>query len=104
MSSTVAAAADISRDFDYSTEQVQCGVQEYIREMYEGLSQNGATLSQIPTYVTNVPNGTEKVCSTFFKIPISISLQPRHAFFFDLLHTSLHTHHHQSLLLSKALI
>ena len=27
----------------------------------EGLEKNGASLSQIPTYVTGVPNGTEKV-------------------------------------------
>lgn len=27
----------------------------------EGLKKDGATLSQIPTYVTGVPNGTEKV-------------------------------------------
>ena len=27
----------------------------------EGLQQHGTTLSQIPTYVTAVPNGTEKV-------------------------------------------
>lgn len=62
MSPTVAAAVDIARAFDYPAEQVQRGVKEYIREMYEGLSQHGATLSQIPTYVTDVPNGTEKVC------------------------------------------
>jgi len=28
----------------------------------EGLQKNATTLSQIPTYVTGVPNGTEKVC------------------------------------------
>lgn len=27
----------------------------------EGLKENGTTMSQIPTYVTAVPNGTEKV-------------------------------------------
>lgn len=27
----------------------------------EGLEKNGTTLSQIPTYVTAVPDGTEKV-------------------------------------------
>jgi hypothetical protein len=27
----------------------------------EGLEKNATTLSQIPTYVTGVPNGTEKV-------------------------------------------
>lgn len=28
----------------------------------EGLQENGKSLHQIPTYVTAVPNGTEKVC------------------------------------------
>jgi len=28
----------------------------------EGLEKNATTMSQIPTYVTAVPNGTEKVC------------------------------------------
>ena len=27
----------------------------------EGLKKNASTMSQIPTYVTGVPNGTEKV-------------------------------------------
>jgi hypothetical protein len=54
-------AARIAREFDYPAEEVQRGVKEYIREMEEGLSKEGATLSQIPTYVTSVPNGTEKV-------------------------------------------
>jgi hexokinase len=33
----------------------------------EGLQKSGTTMSQIPTYVTAVPNGTEKVslnCTT----------------------------------------
>jgi hypothetical protein len=28
----------------------------------EGLAKNATTMSQIPTYVTAVPNGTEEVC------------------------------------------
>jgi len=30
----------------------------------EGLEKNATTMSQIPTYVTAVPNGTEKVCKS----------------------------------------
>ena len=30
-------------------------------EQGEGLEKDGTSLSQIPTYVTGVPNGTEKV-------------------------------------------
>jgi hexokinase len=54
-------AARIARQFDFPAEEVQRGVKEYIREMDEGLSKEGTTLSQIPTFVTQVPNGTEKV-------------------------------------------
>ncbi|KAE8374790.1 hypothetical protein BDV26DRAFT_269272 [Aspergillus bertholletiae] len=53
-------AARIARQFDFPAGEVQRGVKEYIREMDEGLSKEGTTLSQIPTFVTSVPNGTEK--------------------------------------------
>lgn len=64
MSSTPAVlleAARVAREFDYPATEVQRGVQAFISQMQEGLSRQGATLSQIPTYVTAVPNGTEKV-------------------------------------------
>jgi hypothetical protein len=47
--------------FEYSAEDLNKGVQEFIEEMEEGLGKQGASISQIPTYVTSVPNGTEKV-------------------------------------------
>ena len=34
----------------------------------EGLAKNGSTMSQIPTYVTAVPNGTEKVRAAFPRV------------------------------------
>ncbi|KPI41436.1 Glucokinase [Cyphellophora attinorum] len=46
--------------FEYGPEDLNKGVKEYIRQMNEGLEKQGTMLSQIPTYVTNVPNGTEK--------------------------------------------
>nr|OQO25559.1 hypothetical protein B0A51_07523 [Rachicladosporium sp. CCFEE 5018] len=55
-----AAAQRVALEFEYSAQDVNRGVYEFIREMDEGLSKNGATMSQIPTYVTAVPNGTEK--------------------------------------------
>jgi hexokinase len=55
-----AAAERVAAEFEYSKEDVNRGVQEFIRQMDEGLGKQGATLSQIPTYVTAVPNGTEK--------------------------------------------
>ncbi|KAI0886248.1 putative glucokinase [Annulohypoxylon maeteangense] len=50
----------ISAQFDYTDEDVNKGVQEFLQQMQEGLQHDGTSLSQIPTYVTGVPNGTEK--------------------------------------------
>jgi Hexokinase len=47
--------------FEYSAEDVNKGVKAFIQQMNEGLEKEGTMLSQIPTYVTAVPNGTEKV-------------------------------------------
>lgn len=58
-----AEAKRIVAQFEYTAEDVNKGVQEFIREMDEGLEKQGTPLSQIPTYVTSVPNGTEKVGS-----------------------------------------
>ncbi|KXL42246.1 hypothetical protein M433DRAFT_140924 [Acidomyces richmondensis BFW] len=55
-----AAAERVAAEFEYTKEDVNRGVQEFIREIDEGLEKQGTTLSQIPTYVTSVPNGTEK--------------------------------------------
>ena len=65
MSALVEEATRIANQFDYPASEVQKGVKEYIRQSDEGLSQEGTTLSQIPTFVTSVPNGTEKVRSPF---------------------------------------
>lgn len=54
-------ATRIAREFDYPAEKIQLGVAEYIRQQHEGLEKENTTLSQIPTFVTAVPNGTEKV-------------------------------------------
>ncbi|KAI0195755.1 hypothetical protein EV127DRAFT_477474 [Xylaria flabelliformis] len=50
----------IVAQFDYTDDDVNKGVQEFLRQMNEGLRKDGTSLSQIPTYVTGVPNGTEK--------------------------------------------
>ncbi|EQL00568.1 Hexokinase [Ophiocordyceps sinensis CO18] len=46
--------------FDFSDADVNRHVQEFLRQMDEGLEKDGTSISQIPTYVTGVPNGTEK--------------------------------------------
>ncbi|OTA99982.1 hypothetical protein M426DRAFT_66716 [Hypoxylon sp. CI-4A] len=50
----------IVAQFDYTDDDVNKGVQEFLRQMHEGLERDHTSLSQIPTYVTGVPNGTEK--------------------------------------------
>ena len=55
-----AAAERVAAEFEYNKEDVNRGVQAFIEQMDEGLGKTGATMSQIPTYVTAVPNGTEK--------------------------------------------
>ncbi|KAL2415528.1 Glucokinase [Exophiala dermatitidis] len=72
--------------FEYPAEDVNRGVKEFIREMEEGLQKQGTTLSQIPTYVTSVPNGTEKgvylavdLGGTNFRV-CSVTLHGNHSF------------------------
>ncbi|MCJ1356160.1 MAG: glucokinase [Icmadophila ericetorum] len=50
----------VAREFDFPAEKINAAAREFQKEMDEGLQKNGATMSQIPTYVTAVPNGTEK--------------------------------------------
>ncbi|KAI4192704.1 MAG: hypothetical protein LQ346_004196 [Caloplaca aetnensis] len=53
-------ARKVAEEFEYPGEKVNKGVKEFIRQMDEGLQETGKSMSQIPTYVTSVPNGTEK--------------------------------------------
>ncbi|KAG5941210.1 hypothetical protein E4U53_007456 [Claviceps sorghi] len=46
--------------FEFSDAHVNEHVEEFLAQMKEGLENDGTSLSQIPTYVTRVPNGTEK--------------------------------------------
>ena len=57
----VAEARRIAAEFDYPASEVNRAVKVFVNEMEEGLAAQGATLSQIPSYVTAVPDGTEKV-------------------------------------------
>lgn len=51
----------MAAEFHYSRRALNEGVKQFIAEMREGLEKQNAQMSQIPTYVTSVPNGTEKV-------------------------------------------
>lgn len=60
-SAVLEEAKRISAGFEYSTEELNKGVEEFLREMEVGLSREDSGLSQIPSYITSVPDGTEKV-------------------------------------------
>merc|ERR1712137_667802 len=53
-------AKRVAAEFDFTDDGLNKAVKEFIREMDEGLQQEGTEMSQIPTYVIAVPNGTEK--------------------------------------------
>ncbi|KAL2262431.1 hypothetical protein VTK26DRAFT_1334 [Humicola hyalothermophila] len=55
-----AETKSIVAQFEYTDEDVNKGVKEFLRQMQVGLEKDGTSLSQIPTYVTGVPNGKEK--------------------------------------------
>ncbi|QDS70525.1 hypothetical protein FKW77_010304 [Venturia effusa] len=55
-----AAAERVVKEFEYDGDAIRKGVKEFLKEMDEGLLTDGTHLSQIPTYVTAVPDGTEK--------------------------------------------
>ncbi|KAI5799397.1 hypothetical protein FPQ18DRAFT_253359 [Pyronema domesticum] len=56
----IAKAEAIAKEFDFSAEDVRKGVKEFLRLMDVGLQNDGKAMTMIPTYVTGVPNGTEK--------------------------------------------
>ncbi|WYZ39480.1 hypothetical protein EsH8_III_001394 [Colletotrichum jinshuiense] len=50
----------IVEQFELSDAYVNNAVKEFLDQMHDGLQKDGSSMSQIPTYVTGVPNGTEK--------------------------------------------
>ncbi|KAF2434861.1 glucokinase [Tothia fuscella] len=54
------AAERVAGEFEFDGEGVRKAVKEFLKEMDDGLQKDGTYMSQIPTYVTAVPNGTEK--------------------------------------------
>lgn len=58
--SLLEAAKKVVAEFEVTPEDVRKCVKEFLREMDEGLSKDGQTMNQIPTYVTDVPKGNEK--------------------------------------------
>jgi hexokinase len=54
-------AKRISAQFELTDASLNQHVTEFLKQMSDGLGKDGTSISQIPTYVTGVPNGTEKV-------------------------------------------
>lgn len=79
-------AKRMAAEFEYSTDDLNKGVTHFLAEMHDGLEKQGTHISQIPTYVTAVPNGTEK--GTFLAVDLggtnfrvcSITLNGDHTF------------------------
>ncbi|KAI5810031.1 hexokinase-domain-containing protein [Peziza echinospora] len=53
-------AQAVAEEFEYTPEQVNAGVAEFLHLMDAGLQLDNQPMTMIPTYVTSVPNGTEK--------------------------------------------
>ncbi|KAL2268880.1 hypothetical protein VTJ83DRAFT_3726 [Remersonia thermophila] len=56
----LAETQSIVKQFEFTDDDVNKSVREFLRQMDEGLEKDGTSLSQIPTYVTGVPTGKEK--------------------------------------------
>jgi len=50
----------VVEQFELSDAYINGAVKEFLHQMQDGLEKDGTSMSQIPTYVTGVPNGTEK--------------------------------------------
>jgi hypothetical protein len=56
-----AETTKVVSQFELPDHELNRATAEFLRQMDEGLRKDGTSVSQIPTYVTGVPNGTEKV-------------------------------------------
>ncbi|KAI9889905.1 MAG: glucokinase [Vezdaea aestivalis] len=53
-------AKRVADEFEFTPDNARKAVKQFLKEMDEGLDADGTSLSQIPTFVTAVPNGNEK--------------------------------------------
>ncbi|KAK1637812.1 hexokinase [Colletotrichum phormii] len=62
-SELIAQARKIAHDFDFPTEDVRRATTHFLKQLNEGLQEDGTSMCQIPSFVTKLPNGSEKgVC------------------------------------------
>lgn len=55
-----AKADEIAKSFEFSDRDARQAVGLFLRQMDEGLQQNGTSISQLPTFVTALPTGKEE--------------------------------------------
>jgi hexokinase len=60
-SPVLSEARRVAAEFDFPAAQLNKAVQFFREQMKDGLEKEGSTLSQIPSFVTTVPDGSEKV-------------------------------------------
>ncbi|KAI3552879.1 hexokinase [Colletotrichum abscissum] len=62
-SELIAQARKIVHDFDFPAEDVRRATTHFLKQLNEGLQEDGTSMCQIPSFVTKLPNGSEKgVC------------------------------------------
>ncbi|OHE97737.1 hexokinase [Colletotrichum orchidophilum] len=59
----MAQARKIAHDFDFPADHVRRATTHFLKQLNEGLREDGTSMCQIPSFVTKLPNGSEKgVC------------------------------------------
>ncbi|KAK2055290.1 hexokinase [Colletotrichum caudatum] len=60
---SVAHARRIAHEFDFPAEEVRRATRHFLKQLNEGLQRDGTSMCQIPSFVTNLPDGSERgVC------------------------------------------
>ncbi|KAK1994780.1 hexokinase [Colletotrichum falcatum] len=60
---SIAHARRIAHDFEFPAEEVRRATFHFLKQLNEGLQRDGTSMCQIPSFVTKLPNGSEKgVC------------------------------------------
>ncbi|KAF6829512.1 glucokinase [Colletotrichum plurivorum] len=59
----ISQAQRIAQEFEFPAEHVRRATTHFLKQLNEGLERDGTSMCQIPSYVTKLPNGSEKgVC------------------------------------------
>ncbi|TDZ35729.1 Glucokinase [Colletotrichum spinosum] len=63
VSNLISQARKIAQEFEFPAEDVRRATAHFLKQLNEGLEKDGTFMCQIPSYVTKLPNGSEKgVC------------------------------------------